>query len=101
MPTLYMYFGIRVFFYGKEHEPIHVHGRHQGKESKAEIFTKHDKVVNIRFKDIAERPPLEGRQLKDFKALVVHEAENIIKTWNEYFEDKKHIEPQVITRRIK
>jgi hypothetical protein len=101
MPTLYEYFGIRVFFFGDEHLPIHVHGRHQGKESKAEIFIEEGAISDIRFKDIAGKPPLEGRQLNDFKTLVISEAKNIVKDWNEFFENDKHIEPKRITRRIK
>jgi hypothetical protein len=29
MPKLYEYFGIIVFFYANEHEPIHVHGEYK------------------------------------------------------------------------
>ncbi len=34
MPKLYEYFGLIVLFYANEHEPVHVHGKHQGKESR-------------------------------------------------------------------
>lgn len=34
MPKLYEYFGLIVMFYANEHEPIHVHGKCQGRESK-------------------------------------------------------------------
>ncbi|HCG5141951.1 TPA: DUF4160 domain-containing protein, partial [Vibrio parahaemolyticus] len=37
MPKIYEYLGIVLFFYSNEHEPIHIHGKFQGKESKAEI----------------------------------------------------------------
>ena len=30
MPKLYEYFGLVIFFYSNEHEPIHVHGAWQG-----------------------------------------------------------------------
>jgi hypothetical protein len=39
MPKLYEYFGLVVYFYANEHEPIHVHGEYQGRESKAEIIS--------------------------------------------------------------
>jgi hypothetical protein len=45
--------------------------------------------------------PLEVNQLRDFKELVLQEAQNIIKNWNEYFKSDKHIEPKTISRRIK
>ncbi|WP_219584758.1 DUF4160 domain-containing protein, partial [Vibrio parahaemolyticus] len=35
MPKIYEYLGIVLFFYSNEHEPIHIHGKFQGKESKA------------------------------------------------------------------
>ncbi len=38
MPKLYEYFGLIILFYSNEHEPIHVHGKYQGQESKAEII---------------------------------------------------------------
>ncbi|NNM79389.1 MAG: DUF4160 domain-containing protein [Gallionella sp.] len=41
MPKLYEYFGLIVMFYANEHEPIHVHGKFQGRELRAgEIIAK-------------------------------------------------------------
>ena len=37
MPKLYEYLGIIILFYANEHEPVHVHGRKGGKESKASV----------------------------------------------------------------
>ncbi len=38
MPKIFEYLGILIFFYSNEHEPIHVHGKHDGCESKAEFY---------------------------------------------------------------
>ena len=38
MPKLYEYFGLIVMFYANEHDPVHVHGKIQGRESRAEII---------------------------------------------------------------
>lgn len=38
MPKLYEYFGLIIFFYSNEHEPIHVHGKYQNTEGKAEFI---------------------------------------------------------------
>lgn len=38
MPKLYEYFGLIILFYSNEHEPIHVHAKYQGTESKAEFI---------------------------------------------------------------
>ncbi len=38
MPKIYVYFGMVILFYSNEHGPVHVHGKYQGKESKAELI---------------------------------------------------------------
>lgn len=35
MPKLYEYFGLIIMFYANEHEPVHVHGKFQDRESRA------------------------------------------------------------------
>ncbi len=50
MPKLYEYFGLIILFYSNEHEPIHVHGKYQNKESKAEIIFEDGKFVEIKIK---------------------------------------------------
>ena len=49
MPKLYEYFGLVVLFYSNEHEPIHVHGKYKGRESKAEIILVNGAVASIRY----------------------------------------------------
>ena len=48
MPKLYEYLGILVYFYSNEHEPVHVHGKRQGRESKAELVIENGKVTMYR-----------------------------------------------------
>lgn len=48
MPKLYEYFGLVILFYSHEHEPIHVHCKFQGKESKAEIIFENGELVEVR-----------------------------------------------------
>jgi hypothetical protein len=38
MPKLYEYFGLRVFFYANEHEPVHVHGFYHRERKKFRKF---------------------------------------------------------------
>jgi hypothetical protein len=47
MPKLYEYFGLIFLFYSQEHDPIHVHGKFQDKESKAEIIFENEKFKEI------------------------------------------------------
>jgi len=101
MPKLYEYLGIIVLFYSNEHEPIHVHGKYQGRESRAELVIRDGQVVDIIYSPIRGRRPLEGTQLQDFQTLVGHQAEEIVRKWIDYFVLHRRIQPEVITRRIK
>ena len=101
MPKLYEYIGVVIFFYSNEHEPIHVHGRHQGKESKAEILMEEGEIVEIQIKTVPGKRPLESSQLADFKTFVAHYAEEIIQRWIDYFVYNRKIVSERITRRIR
>lgn len=101
MPKLYEYFGITIFFYSNEHGPIHVHGRHQGKESKAEILVEEGEVIEIRITTFPGKKPLESSQFSDFRTFVEHYAEEIIQRWVDYFVYNRKIAPERITRRIR
>lgn len=54
MPKLFEYFGIIVLFYSNEHEPIHVHGRCQGRESKTELIVENGRVAEIIYFSVRE-----------------------------------------------
>jgi len=69
MPKLYEYFGILVLFYSNEHEPIHVHGHCQGRESKAELMVENGKVVQIVYSTVKGRRPLSQAELKNFQTV--------------------------------
>ena len=101
MPKLYEYFGIIVYFYTNEHEPIHVHGRHAGRESKAEIIRENGRIVDIVFRDIPGKRPLGGTKLRDFQALVEAKAEEIVERWINFFVHNIRSKPEIITRRLK
>ena len=58
MPKIYVYLGIMILFYSNEHEPVHVHGKYQGKESKAELTINNGEVVEIIIKPVKGRKPL-------------------------------------------
>jgi hypothetical protein len=101
MPKLFEYLGIVIYFYSREHEPIHVHGEYNGKESKAEIFIENGKIVRIEFVKVAGLKPLEGDVLKNFEIFVKKYADEIVQKWIDYFILHKKIEFERITRRIK
>ena len=57
MPKLYEYYGLIVMFYANEHEPIHVHGKCQGRESRAEIVLINGVVHEISYTAVTGRAP--------------------------------------------
>jgi Domain of unknown function (DUF4160) len=101
MPKLYEYFGLRVYFYANEHEPVHVHGFYQGRESKAEIVIKNGVIVGIRILVIPGMNPLKGRALRDFKLLLSRKAEDVVEKWISFFVHHQQIETETISRRLK
>jgi hypothetical protein len=55
VPKLYDYFGLIIMFYSNEHEPIHVHAKSQGRESRAEIIVVEGNVTRVEFADQPRR----------------------------------------------
>ncbi len=100
-PKLYIYFGLVVYFYTNEHEPIHVHGEYQGHEAKAEIILRNGKITKIIFSNVAGMPRLDGAKLKDFKRLVKIKADEIVARWIDYFVKNVRHKPELITRKLK
>jgi hypothetical protein len=101
MPKLYEYVGLLVYFYSNEHDPIHVHGKHAGHESRAEIILQNGRVVLVEFGNVLGKRPLEGQKLKDFETLVEAKANEIVERWINFFVHNIRSKPEIITRRIK
>lgn len=101
MPKIFEYLGILIFFYSNEHEPIHVHGKFDKFESKAEFFIVDGKIIEIRIKSVKGRKPLPGKKLKDFENFLEFYAERIVSKWIDYFVMHKNVEFEKITSRIK
>ena len=101
MPKLYEYFGLRIYFYANEHEPVHVHGFYQGRESKAELVIENGVVVGIRILPVAGMRPLAGNALANFELLVSRRAADIVEKWIEFFVHRRPVSTEVITRRLK
>ena len=101
MPKLYEYFGLVILFYSNEHEPVHVHGKYQGRESKAEIILENGEIAEIRISSVKNKRPLEAKQQKDFEIFVKHYANEIVQKWVEFFVYNREIQSETITRRVK
>lgn len=101
MPKLYEYFGLVVMFYANEHEPVHVHGKCQGREARAEIVVINGKITEIRFTTTAGRLPLAVSEMRYFEEIVHARADDIIAKWIDFFVLHKPIKPEIIMRRLK
>ena len=101
MPKLYEYLGIVIYFYSYELEPIHVHGRHAGRQSRAEVFLENGRVVRVEIGDVPGKRPLEANKLKDFREFVEAKSGEIVQRWTDFFEHNVRAKPEIITRRIK
>jgi hypothetical protein len=100
MPKLFEYFGLVVRFYSNEHEPIHVHGVYRDRESRADIVIRDGRVVEIRFMTVKGRKPLGASQDRDFRKLVAHFEDDIVRKWVDFFVFHKHVDPEIIARRL-
>jgi hypothetical protein len=101
MPKLYEYFGLIVMFYANEHEPIHVHGKSQGREARAEIIVINGVISEIRYSNVIGRAPLEPLEMRYFEEIVTARADDIVAKWIDFFILHKSITPERITRRLK
>ena len=101
MPKLYEYFGLRVYFYANDHEPVHVHGFYQGRESKAELVIVNGVVVRIRILPVAGMKPFIVHARANFELLVSRRSEDIVQKWVEFFVQRRPVSTEIITRRLK
>ena len=101
MPKIFEYLGILILFYSNEHEPIHVHGKYQGHESKAEFTIIDGEVVEITIKNVKGRSPLPKNMAKDFESFVKVYADQIVQKWIDYFVLHKHVDCEKIERKVK
>ena len=100
MPKLYEYFGLIVLFYSNEHEPIHVHGKYEDRESKAEIIFENGKFVEVKIGSVVGKRPLDKRRLAKFEQLVELYRDDIVHKWIDFFVYNKPIEPETITKKL-
>jgi hypothetical protein len=100
MPKLYEYLGLDVFFYSNEHQPLHVHGKYQGREGRAELRIVEGRVVGIDFMPQPGRPPMKRTEMQQFRALVEAKADDIVQKWVDYFVLHKSVSSEKITKAL-
>ena len=97
---LYEYFGLIILFYSHEHEPIHVHGRFQDKESKAEIVFLNGKFKEVVMTEVNGKEPLDVQNMRKFKKIVELYRDDIIRKWIDFFVYNIEISPEKITKKL-
>lgn len=100
MPKLYEYLGLIVLFYSNEHPPIHVHGKYQGRECKAELVIVDGKIIDIVFSPVRGKTPLNNSEMRKFKTLVSHYKDDIVEKWVDFFVLNKSVTPETISQKI-
>jgi len=101
MPKIFEYFGILIFFYSNEHEPIHVHAKKGEFESKAEFYIIDGVISEIKVTSIKGAKPLIRKDLKDFTVFLESYADKIVEKWIKYFIYHKNVDFEKITKRLK
>jgi hypothetical protein len=101
MPKLYEYMGLVILFYANEHAPVHVHGKCQGREARAELLVIDGKVVEILYSGMAGRAPLSMREMQYFEEIVSDRADDIVSKWIDFFVLHKPVASERLTRRLK
>ena len=74
MPTLFIIFGLRFFFYSNEHLPMHVHVRNADGEAKFEV-----EIVKL-----VVNKGLKNKDISLAQSLIEENREIIIAKWIEY-----------------
>lgn len=93
--------GIVLFFYSKEHLPIHVHAQIAEFESKAEFILTNGKIEAVRITNVRGKNPLEGKHLKNFKSFLTTYADEVVEKWVDYFVYQKTIKFERISKKLK
>ena len=101
MPKLYEYFGLIIMFYSNEHEPVHVHGKCQGRELRAELIIIDGKILEIRYSLVMGNGPLSSQERTLFEELVTAKADDIVRKWIDFFVLHRSLRAEAITRRLK
>lgn len=101
MPKLYEYFGLIILFYSNEHKPIHVHGKFQGRENKAEFIIIDGRIIDVKYSSVRGKDPLGNNEMKKFRAVVEYYKDDIVQKWIDFFLLNKEIKAEKITHKLK
>ncbi len=101
MPKIYEYLGIILFFYAREHEPIHVHARHGKCELKAEFEIRDGEIISVSLRNVKGYKPLKRKDLKNFQVFIDNYGDAIVHKWIEFFVHRRDVTFEKINVRLK
>lgn len=100
MPKLYEYLGMIFFFWANEHMPIHIHVSKGEFETIFVLIYEDGKVTELKKRKKRGVDLLPKAQEKEAEKLIIHEADNIIEKWTDYFIRNKAIECTKINKKL-
>ena len=83
MPTLFIIFGLRFYFYSEEHLPIHIHV--QKGRGKAKFLVEPEV-------ELIENKGLKAQEVSLAKSIVEENRELIIERWNSHLNKNQNLE---------
>lgn len=100
MPKIFEYFGFIFYFYSNEHEPIHVHVIHGGKESIFDLIMMNGVLIDIRIREKKGAEPLPEKDKRIAKDFIGKYHKNIIAKWVKFFVLKQSVRSTNIKKKL-
>ncbi|MBQ8221156.1 MAG: DUF4160 domain-containing protein [Bacteroidaceae bacterium] len=100
MPKIFEYFGFIFYFYSNEHEPIHVHVQHGGKESIFDLIMMNGELLEVRVREKKSAEPLPEKDKRIAEEFIRKYHKNIIDKWVKFFIMKQAVRSTNIKKKI-
>ena len=100
MPKIFEYFGFIFYFFSNEHEPIHVHVIHGGKESIFDLIMLNGALQEIRVRERKGTEPLVEKDKRTAEEFIRKYYKNIIEKWVKFFVLKQAIRSTTIKKKL-
>jgi len=100
MPKIFEYFGFIFYFYSNEHEPIHVHVLHGGRESIFDLIMMNGELAEIRMREKHGAEPLPEKDKRTAEQFIRKYHKNIIDKWVKFFVLKQSVRSTNIKKKL-
>lgn len=100
MPKIYEYFGFIFYFYSNEHEPIHVHVIHGGRESIFDLIMMDGDLIEVRVREKRGFEPLAEKDKRTAEEFIRKYYKNIIDKWVKFFVMKQAVRCSKIRNKL-